>query len=622
MALVARHPELLLKCTSRDFGGVIAMFATDLLRWFRGARNEGPGVSTQKYVVGTTGLLIFLFGCIGACAKSSDRSACGNGVLNLLEACDDGNRDNGDGCNRDCQVEAGFSCAGEPSSCEAGCGDGAVAGQEGCDDGNLLPGDGCSSSCQVEQGWTCSGSPSVCENLCGNGRLDEGEDCDDGNLSSGDGCSSSCQVEEGWTCSGSPSVCETLCGNGRLDDGEDCDGSNLGGASCTSIPGGYSGGDLACSPGCRFDTVGCSLPGCGNGTIDSGEECDDGNSDNGDACLNNCHAAICGDGYVWAGHEECDDGNTVDSDACLNNCHAAICGDGYVWAGHEECDDGNTVDSDACLSNCHAATCGDGHLWAGHEECDDGNTIAGDGCSPSCTQEELQVIWSISSLGAGWSQTPIQYAGDPDAPRQPIVAAANADQRGEAYLLTTSTYHVLSLPSLQWVESGPLASKFPGLPGTDLKAGKGVSWPNQPTTGLHFIVGAYGYVYQLDNATGAVTADSRNPIALSWCGQDGEPDCARVEARWLDLDNSQGWLSCSPQDLCGSGPTELGPNVVTIDTLGTLFYKDLGTCLQTCGSMPLGSHPAFAISPRPAASQIEAAFYMTSSATLYVITRP
>jgi hypothetical protein len=45
------------------------------------------------------------------------------------------------------------------------------------------------------------------------------------------------------------------CGDGIVDSGESCDGSNLTGNSCTSL--GYSGGTLACSSDCTFDTGGC-----------------------------------------------------------------------------------------------------------------------------------------------------------------------------------------------------------------------------------------------------------------------------------------------------------------------------------------------------------------------------
>jgi cysteine-rich repeat protein len=68
------------------------------------------------------------------------------------------------------------------------------------------------------------------------------------------------------------------------------------------------------------------------------------------------------------------------------NC-AAVCGNGVVEAG-EQCDDGNTINTDACTNVCRSATCGDGFVYlAGGETCDDGNTANGDGCSATCKIE-------------------------------------------------------------------------------------------------------------------------------------------------------------------------------------------------------------------------------------------
>ena len=97
---------------------------------------------------------------------------CGNGELTDDEACDDGNKSSGDGCNETClQVESGFSCASPGKACReiARCGDGFVASSERCDDGNVAPGDGCSERCKIELGKKCEGSPSVCSDAeCGN----------------------------------------------------------------------------------------------------------------------------------------------------------------------------------------------------------------------------------------------------------------------------------------------------------------------------------------------------------------------------------------------------------------------------------------------------------------------
>ena len=98
---------------------------------------------------------------------------------------------------------------------------------------------------------------------------------------------------------------------------------------------------------------------------------------------------VCGDGDLDAG-EECDDGNTADDDACPSTCQNAICGDGFVRTGVEECDDGGAnsdTTPDACRTDCTLPVCGDDVLDSDTEECDDGNNEDGDGCDASCALE-------------------------------------------------------------------------------------------------------------------------------------------------------------------------------------------------------------------------------------------
>ena len=107
---------------------------------------------------------------------------------------------------------------------------------------------------------------------------------------------------------------------------------------------------------------------CGNGVVDEGEACDDGNDDDQDACLNNCEEASCGDGItrldlpVESNGEECDDGDDVDGNECTNQCRFAVCGDGILREDLDPRDEG-------------------------YEMCDDGNLTSGDGCSPTCQSE-------------------------------------------------------------------------------------------------------------------------------------------------------------------------------------------------------------------------------------------
>ncbi|HEU0032639.1 MAG TPA: DUF4215 domain-containing protein [Kofleriaceae bacterium] len=115
------------------------------------------------------------------------------------------------------------------------------------------------------------------------------------------------------------------------------------------------------------------------------------NESTGDNCA---PPPVCGDGHVDEG-EECDDGNTTSGDGCSATCEIETppcCGDGHVDPG-EECDDGNTTSGDGCSATCEIETppcCGDGHVDPG-EECDDGNTTNGDGCSATCQLEDTCV---------------------------------------------------------------------------------------------------------------------------------------------------------------------------------------------------------------------------------------
>lgn len=187
-----------------------------------------------------------------------------------------------------------------------------------------------------------------------------------------------------------------VCGNGTVETGEQCDQGEA-----NSETG-------QCTPDCLIAV-------CGDGYVRTDyEDCDDANQNENDYCLNDCSDNVCGDGIINEGveacddanddetdecrsdctlgtcgdgqvqdGEQCDDGNEDDTDACAG-CHFAFCGDGHAWAGNEECDDGNQQDNDACLETCVAATCGDDIVWQGMESCDDGNLEDNDACPSSC----------------------------------------------------------------------------------------------------------------------------------------------------------------------------------------------------------------------------------------------
>ncbi|MDI1476821.1 DUF4215 domain-containing protein [Polyangium sp. y55x31] len=145
----------------------------------------------------------------------------------------------------------------------------------------------------------------------------EDDDCDGATNESGVGCV--CVPGEVVPCYSGPP--ETL-GVGPCHAGQKtCEPSGLGYGPCE---GERAPSKEVCEPagmdedcnGLEDDAFECH---CGNGVLDPGEICDDGNGLPFDGCTNACQLAKCGDGVVANG-EICDDGNEVDGDACPSTC--------------------------------------------------------------------------------------------------------------------------------------------------------------------------------------------------------------------------------------------------------------------------------------------------------------
>lgn len=97
--------------------------------------------------------------------------------------------------------------------------------------------------------------------------------------------------------------------------------------------------------------------------------------------------------HVRSTTEDCDDGNTSDGDGCDQNCTLTACGNGIATSG-EECDGTEAAScASGCSPNCRCVACGNAWLDPG-EDCDDGNITDGDGCSSTCHDELLDVTGS------------------------------------------------------------------------------------------------------------------------------------------------------------------------------------------------------------------------------------
>lgn len=342
---------------------------------------------------------------------------CGDGIVQATEICDDGNILDGDGCAKNClsteicgdgvinaaagevcddnNTQGGDGCAADCRSVEV-CGNGIRDVNEVCDDGNTTPGDGCNGTCTSTE-------------VCGNGIKDIGEICDDEGMPGG--CNNDCQ---GGTGCGDGAIDKDGVGNpleecddGNNNDNDDCRKVMVGTdvvcklAQCGDGVEQTSGSRIEeCDPGAAGETTTCNAnctdASCGDGVVNHTalEQCDDGamNSDNRD-CTGACQFNICGDAKpntMGTTGEQCDDGNDIQLDACSNSCTVPTCGNNIVEMG-EACDDGNTDNNDGCsgmdhplLAACQFETCGDGVVNNG-EMCDPGPMFETASCNSDCT---------------------------------------------------------------------------------------------------------------------------------------------------------------------------------------------------------------------------------------------
>lgn len=194
-----------------------------------------------------------------------------------------------------------------------------------------------------------------------------------------------------------------LCGDGRLDPGEACDDGNTAfGDGCNGL----------CQVEAYWDCSShvCYRPGsCGNGSIDPGEACDDGNQIDGDGCPASC-LHIERDWYCPAIARPCKPIGLPPGSLDGGSGLAGTCGNGVVESG-EVCDDGfddaagaiNDGHYGGCTGSCQLGPhCGDG-IVNGVEDCDLGDrngigTVVGS-CTTGCRQRYCGDGFADGDLG-------------------------------------------------------------------------------------------------------------------------------------------------------------------------------------------------------------------------------
>ena len=246
--------------------------------------------------------------CPVGCTAGNDNdcsASCGNGVVDQGETCDTGITSGNGKCPTMADCNDNNACTTDSvanaGTCTAACSNVAITACVG--------GDGC-----CPAGCTHA-NDSDCSSLCGNGVVDQGETCDTA-IQSGTGkCPTDCNDNNACTHDMllSGGTCMAACSHVAI-------------TACTN-------GDGCCASGCNSLNDNDCQPRCGNGVIEAGEQCDDGNTNAGDGCSPTCQLeptafrvtqAFIRDPHIWANVIFCVDATDQNGIAGTNSANAKL----------------------------------------------------------------------------------------------------------------------------------------------------------------------------------------------------------------------------------------------------------------------------------------------------------
>jgi cysteine-rich repeat protein len=217
-----------------------------------------------------------------------------------------------------------------------------------------------------------------------------GLDCNDGNphVFPGapelcDGLDNDCDgvFDETTVCAGLPCTADADCADARFCDGDEiCLAGRCAAGDVPVCDDGDPGTTDLCDP--SFDAcvhLPAAEPLCGNGIVEAGEACDDGNTDDGDGCPGDCRTACVPAVEICNGIDDDCDGAIDDGLSC-----------GLLCTTDPDCDDGLFCTTESCT----AGACASGPP----RDCDDGDPATADSCDETarrCDNRTCDPAWTM-----------------------------------------------------------------------------------------------------------------------------------------------------------------------------------------------------------------------------------
>jgi hypothetical protein len=223
-------------------------------------------------------------------------------------------------------------------------------------------------------------------------------------------------------------------------------------------------------------------------------------------------------------------------------------------------------------------------------------------------------FWLLDAATESWTAHPMNADGSAHAPTAPIQVAFSVG-RARVWALTADRFHILSLDSLTWVDSGDRDTHFPEASGQQLSLAIKApdDWADQAgaaTVNLQWASSAL--VYAWDPDTRAFTLLISTPLGADW-QTELAPASGSVKGAWLAHDGDLRWTgAASPSDACGAGSDTLGPYFGVMGADTRLHLYDAGYCFGFVSAMPAATFSIFNFTDAPTATAI-GAFAWTGS---------
>ena len=354
--------------------------------------------------------------CLDNCTcKHTTQPYCGDGIINLTqgETCELPNTQNNLNCPQsDCEYVNSVLKSGSIGIMN---GDGCIVCQ-GYKLGTRDNYGDCNAACGCNQDeYTYECIKDKCGATC-----DSNDDCNDGNAYTTDVCLANCTCQH---------TTQPYCGDSNVGAGETCElpstnnntycsQSTSGDCSGTKLGIRDSYGDCNNTCGCKYDSYNyvCVKGQCG-ATCAANSDCDDGNSNTADICLDNCtckHTTqpYCGDGIInLTQGETCELPNTFNNINCpqsdceyvnsilksgsigiMNGDGCIVC-QGYKLGTRDHYGDCNAVCG--CVQDDYVYECVKGECEAAcdsNDDCNDGNASTTDTCLDECTCQHTPIL--------------------------------------------------------------------------------------------------------------------------------------------------------------------------------------------------------------------------------------